>query len=403
MIKRIGLLLLLFPVVCMADSVVPIDAVEESVNIRLSPDATSEIVGKLEQGSSAELVNSIEGWHEVKLVGGATGFISADWTRVVTDAELAVRVEAATAAEEVTAEEIAEVVEEAIEEVAEEAVVEEAVVEAVATEEIVAAETVATETVAEEAIVEDVVEPVVAPAAEEAEVPVVAEAVEEATAAETSTQPNLKGSKDFLVKFRNENEGESSQIFDNGNQVGIGTTEPKQRLEVNGSIQIHEQNSSVAGLMITQSSGDTGYIMHNRASTLTIGAGSQDRITIDRDGNVGFAVARPRHPLEMASGAHVTAGGVWTNSSSRDRKENIAELGLDAATETLMALQPVVFNYRDEPQEDYLGFIAEDVPELVAVNDRDALSPMDIVAVLTRVVQQQELKIRALEARLDAL
>jgi len=393
MIKRIGLLLVLFPVVCMADSVVPIDAVEESVNIRLSPDATSEIVGKLEQGSSAELVNSIEGWHEVKLVGGATGFISADWTRVLTDAELAVRVEAATAAEEVTAEEIAEVVEEAIEEVAEEAVVEEAVVEAVATAEIVAAE----------AIVEDVVEPVVAPAAEEAEVPVMAEAVEEATAAETSTQPNLKGSKDFLVKFRNEDEGESSQIFDNGNQVGIGTTEPKQRLEVNGSIQIHEQNSSVAGLMITQSSGDTGYIMHNRASTLTIGAGSQDRITIDRDGNIGFAVARPRHPLEMASGAHVTAGGVWTNSSSRDRKENIAELGLDAATETLMALQPVVFNYRDEPQEDYLGFIAEDVPELVAVKDRDALSPMDIVAVLTRVVQQQELKIRALEARLDAL
>jgi len=403
MIKRIGLLLVLFPVVCMADSVVPIDAVEESVNIRLSPDATSEIVGKLEQGSSAELVNSIEGWHEVKLVGGATGFISADWTRVVTDAELAVRVEAATAAEEVTAEEIAEVVEEAIEEVAEEAVVEEAVVEAVATEEIVAAETVATETVAEEAIVEDVVEPVVAPAAEEAAVPVVTEAVEEATAVETSTQLNLKGSKDFLVKFRNEDEGASSQIFDNGNQVGIGTTEPKQRLEVNGSIQIHEQNSSVAGLMITQSSGDTGYIMHNRASTLTIGAGSQDRITIDRDGNVGFAVARPRHPLEMASGAHVTAGGVWTNSSSRDRKENIAELGLDAATETLMALQPVVFNYRDEPQEDYLGFIAEDVPELVAVKDRDALSPMDIVAVLTRVVQQQELKIRALEARLDAL
>jgi len=228
-------------------------------------------------------------------------------------------------------------------------------------------------------------------------------AVEEPAPAEKSAKPNLRGTRDFLVKFRNENEGESSQIFDNGNQVGIGTTEPKQRLEVNGSIQIHEQNSSVAGLMITQSSGDTGYIMHNRASTLTIGAGSQDRITIDRDGNVGIAVSRPRHPLEMASGAHVTAGGVWTNSSSRDRKENIAELRLDAATETLMALQPVVFNYRNEPQEDYLGFIAEDVPDLVAMRDRDALSPMDIVAVLTRVVQQQEKKIKVLEARLDAL
>ena len=399
MIKRIGLLLVLFPAVCMADTVVPIDAVEESVNIRLSPDAASEIVGKLEQGSSAELVKSIAGWHEIKLVGGATGFISADWSRVVTDEERAA--EAASAAEAVVAEAVADVVEEVVEEaVAEVAVVEEAAADAAAEEEIVA------ETVAEpmpEPIVEPIVEPVVEVPAGADEVPAVTAAVEEPAPVEKSAKPDLRGTRDFLVKFRNENEGESSQIFDNGNQVGIGTTEPKQRLEVNGSIQIHEQNSSVAGLMITQSSGDTGYIMHNRASTLTIGAGSQDRITIDRDGNVGIAVSRPRHPLEMASGAHVTAGGVWTNSSSRDRKENIAELRLDAATETLMALQPVVFNYRNEPQEDYLGFIAEDVPDLVAMRDRDALSPMDIVAVLTRVVQQQEKKIKALEARLDAL
>ena len=39
-------------------------------------------------------------------------------------------------------------------------------------------------------------------------------------------------------------------------------------------------------------------------------------ITIDRDGNVGIGVARPEHPLELASGAYVTAGGAWTNSSS---------------------------------------------------------------------------------------
>ena len=71
-----------------------------------------------------------------------------------------------------------------------------------------------------------------------------------------------------------------------------------ERLEVNGSIQIHEQNSSVAGLTITQSSGDTGYIMHNRASRLTFGAGSQDRITIDRDGNVGIGISRPEYPLD---------------------------------------------------------------------------------------------------------
>ena len=169
---------------------------------------------------------------------------------------------------------------------------------------------------------------------------------------------------------------------------------------MNGSIQIHEQNSSVAGLMITQSSGDTGYILHNRASTLTIGAGSVDRITIDRNGNVGLAVSRPTHPIEMASGAHVTAGGVWTNSSSRERKENIAELSVEEALQALADLQPVQFRYKNDAAETYVGFIAEDVPELVAMENRQSLSAMDIVAVLTKVVQDQQQRIAELESRL---
>lgn len=320
-----------------ADWVVPIDEVEENVNIRLFPDASSEIVGRLDQGAATELVSSIEGWYEVQLEGGATGYISADWTRVVVD----------------------------------EVVVDEAAVEAV----VASVEQVAAE-VAEEVMEAPVVE-------------VVAAHIE------------IEGTKNFVVKFHDVMEGGDSQIYDNGMRVGIGTTEPKQRLEVNGSIQIHDRNSSVAGLIITQSSGDTGYIMHNRANTLTIGAGSQDRITIDRDGNVGFAVSRPDYPLEMASGARVTAGGVWTNSSSRDRKENIESLSAEQAASTLMALEPVVFNYRNEKGENYVGFIAEDVPDLVAMSDREALSSMDIVAVLTRVVQEQQKKIKELEERIE--
>ena len=152
--------------------------------------------------------------------------------------------------------------------------------------------------------------------------------------------------------------------------------------------------------MITQSSGDTGYIMHNRASTLTIGAGSQDRITIDRDGNVGIGVSRPDHPLEMASGAHVTQGGVWTNRSSRSAKQNIEAMTAEDALAALMALEPVLYEYRNGDPETYAGFVAEDVPELVAMQDRTSLSAMDIVAVLTRVVQEQQNKINELERRL---
>jgi uncharacterized protein YgiM (DUF1202 family) len=402
------LLVILLPLVGSADQVVPIEKVENSVNIRLNADAGSDVVGKLRQGKSLTLVSSVDGWYEVQLEGGATGFVSADWSRVVADSDV-VPEEAVV---------VDEVVEAAVEQAVDEAVVEEAVEEAVdeaveeATEEaaekaVVEAVDEAVDVVVEEAA-EEVAEEVVPESAPEPEAVIEVEAaVEEAVVVTPTPEPQtastteIKGDRDFVVKVRRPGELVSSQIFDDGNKVGIGATEPQQRLEVNGSIQIHDQNSSVAGLMITQSSGDTGYIMHNRASTLTIGAGSIDRITIDRDGHVGIGVSRPDHPLEMASGAHVTAGGVWTNRSSRDSKENIEVLSSGDAVAAVMALQPVSFNYKAEQDEDYVGFIAEDVPGLLASSDGESLSAMDIVAALTKVVQEQQRRIDELEAKLE--
>jgi outer membrane biosynthesis protein TonB len=399
----LGLVLLTLPLVATAETVVPVESVETFVNIRLNPEAGTEIVGRLTQGDELVFIRTVDGWHEVELPGGGTGFIHADWANVVAEAPEPV--------EETVVEETPEPVEEPVVEEAPEPV-EDVVVEELPepVEEVVTADVEA--------------EPEVEPEVEIVEVAVVAAVA--ATASRGPAGPpgpqgppgppgppglagsgaagentvELKGTENFLVRFKDVARGGNSQIFDDGNFVGIGTTEPQQRLEVNGSIQIHEQNSSVAGLMITQSSGDTGYILHNRASTLTIGAGSVDRITIDRNGNVGFGVTRPTHPIEMASGAHVTAGGVWTNSSSRQRKENIAVLSIEEALQALADLQPVQFRYKNDAEESYVGFIAEDVPDLVAMDNRQSLSAMDIVAVLTKVVQDQQQRIAELEARL---
>ena len=60
------------------------------------------------------------------------------------------------------------------------------------------------------------------------------------------------------------------------------------------------------------------------------------------------------------------------------------------------------FRYKNDAAETYVGFIAEDVPELVAMENRQSLSAMDIVAVLTKVVQNQQRRIEALEARIAA-
>ena len=413
----LGLVLLTLPLVATAETVVPVESVETFVNIRLNPEAGTEIVGRLTQGDELVFIRTVDGWHEVELPGGGTGFIHADWANVVAEAPEPV--------EEPFVEETPEPVEEPVDEEAPEPVEEPVVEEAPEPIEDVVAEELPEP---EPEPVEEVVTADVEAAPESETVEVAAVAAIAATASRGPVGPagppgpqgppgppgpagsgaggkdaiELKGTENFLVRFKDVATGGNSQIFDDGNFVGIGTTDPQQRLEVNGSIQIHEQNSSVAGLMITQSTGDTGYILHNRASTLTIGAGSVDRITIDRNGNVGFGVTRPTHPIEMASGAHVTAGGVWTNSSSRQRKENIAALSVEEALQALAELQPVQFRYKNDAEETYVGFIAEDVPDLVAMDNRQSLSAMDIVAVLTKVVQNQQRRIEELEARIDA-
>ena len=92
-----------------------------------------------------------------------------------------------------------------------------------------------------------------------------------------------------------------------------------------------------------------------------------------------------------------------TDSSSRELKKNIAEIPLKSAIETVMALNPVSYNYKSNPTEDRLGFIAEEVPNSVAYNDKKRLSSMDIVAALTKVVQQQQEAIAELKQALTEM
>lgn len=128
-----------------------------------------------------------------------------------------------------------------------------------------------------------------------------------------------------------------------------------------------------------------------------------ERMIIDNEGFIGLGVANPTSPIHHSSGATLTAGGVWAPASSRANKKDIRPLEATDALSALEGLAPVRFQYKAEPGEEYVGFIAEDVPELVAQGGRKTLSPLDIVAVLTKVVQQQQTTIDELKASLEEL
>jgi hypothetical protein len=120
----------------------------------------------------------------------------------------------------------------------------------------------------------------------------------------------------------------------------------------------------------------------------------KSRLTIKSNGYIGLGTKHPTEPLQMASGAYVTTGGVWTNASSRKYKDHIQSLSAAEALAALKELNPVKYVYKADKTEKHVGFIAEDVPELLATKDRKGLSAMDIVAVLTKALQEQQKTIR---------
>ena len=140
----------------------------------------------------------------------------------------------------------------------------------------------------------------------------------------------------------------------------------------------------------------------NNVNPLTIFPGASNNNTLVlRDGKVGMGVLTPTAPLQLANGATCSAGGVWTNASSRTLKQDIKALDLADAKSALAELKPVTYAYKNSPEENNVGFIAEDVPEIVATKDRKGLSSMDVAAVLTKVVQDQESQLQAQQQQLQ--
>jgi Chaperone of endosialidase len=108
--------------------------------------------------------------------------------------------------------------------------------------------------------------------------------------------------------------------------------------------------------------------------------------------------------MTLSPNGNLSITGALTQGSSRTLKENITELSSKEALETLVNLNPVKFIYKaDTDKVNHVGFIAEDVPNLVATIDRKGLSAMDIVGVLTKAVQEQQKTISALTEKVTAL
>jgi hypothetical protein len=163
---------------------------------------------------------------------------------------------------------------------------------------------------------------------------------------------------------------------------------------------------SADGNAVMAGSGGTGYRVFTSTGT-AVGAVPNSLLTrlhIDYGGLIGLNTTTVAgRAIATGTGAYLSTGGVWTNASSRDLKENIRELSAKDALQTLEGLHPVSFQYKNTDGEAHVGFIAEDVPQLVATKDRKSLSSMDVVAVLTKVVKEQDREMAQMRQQLSQL
>jgi hypothetical protein len=148
---------------------------------------------------------------------------------------------------------------------------------------------------------------------------------------------------------------------------------------------------------------NTSYLFFLYIYNITVN--DSPKMTIDTAGFIGVGTTNPGFPIEVATAnnARLETTGNWVNPSSRQLKENIKTLTSEEAINTLNELNPVKYNYKVDKEEGYVGFIAEDVPGLVAVKDRKGLVTMDVVAVLTKVVQEQQSAISDLNKKIAEL
>jgi hypothetical protein len=103
-----------------------------------------------------------------------------------------------------------------------------------------------------------------------------------------------------------------------------------------------------------------------------------------------YSLLTNQNVLHLTPNGNVTVAGALHQHSSRTFKNEIADLSSEDAIKALEQLRPVRYSYRhDQEKVRHLGFIAEDVPDLVASRDRTTICPMDVIAVLAAALQKQ--------------
>jgi hypothetical protein len=155
-------------------------------------------------------------------------------------------------------------------------------------------------------------------------------------------------------------------------------------------ILVANQNGSTNNYSIytNQSSGTNNYSLYNAGSAKSYFAG-----------NLGLGTTTPTlGRLVVEPGAYVSAGGVWTNASDKNQKENFTVVSPEETLSKINQLPITQWNYKTEDKSvKHIGPVAQDFYSLFNLGNNDtSISTIDPSGVAL-------LGIQALSKRFDSL
>jgi hypothetical protein len=221
--------------------------------------------------------------------------------------------------------------------------------------------------------------------------------------------------------------------------VGLGTSFPAERLQVNGNVRIDGSFLQVNGdyAFFGMTANNRGMLIETVNTTVTTIRGENDIrfnigdgvypgatwpeiMRIRRGGGVGIGTPNPDQLLTVNGNASKPGGGTWATFSDKRVKKDIVRF--EDGLNILLQLNPISFQYNElsgyaELNKKHIGFVAQEV-ELIApymvekYNDTEGASGLpdkrqfdesSLTKILVNAVKEQQQQIESLKATVEKL